>query len=446
MAGDWFRTPDWDAEAQLDFERRLARSRPRNQSQYLRIKALALRDAGRVADAKRLLQRVIDEYPDGFDSAHAAELLGDLAREAADLDEAVRRYEQTLQLRPDLNGTSGQAHISLAEVLNQRRAHLEALHALARIPLAKLGLDVARFRWNAALADAAAGVGERQVAKVSAERALALLRAPDQFARHPGVGRAETSQLQEARLRALADGQPTRSRRPLLQLLRSSDSAPANAAAAASAEGAEIARSLSGPDADGTTGVERRIMQQLAERGVEVLRVSDLANRRISKDAVAPLLDALGDDEVRGALRELIVRALTDPVARPEAVEPLLAEFRGSEDDNYRWVVGNALHTVADKRHESQLLDLALDRRYGRSRQMVVTKLGQMKSERSRDVLIELLSDNDVDGHAVSALNRMPKSLVAEPRVVAAVSPFRHDERDFVRRAATKLLDKAGSI
>jgi tetratricopeptide (TPR) repeat protein len=441
VPADWFRTPEWDADAQLDFERRLARSRPYSRSQYLRIKALALRDAGRTADAKRLLQRVIDEHPEALDAAHAAELLGDLAREAGELDEAVRRYEQTLELRPDLNATSGQAHISLAEVLNQRRAHVEALHALKRIPAAKLGLNVARFRWNAALAEAAAGVGERDVAKVSAERALALLRAPDQFARHPGVGRADASHLQEARLRALAGAEPARSgRRSWLRLVkpdRTTTASPDDEAAA-------IARQLSAPGADGTTEVERQLIARLGDAGVEVLEVSDLAHRRITKAAVPPLLEALENEEVQGILRELIVRALTDPAARPIAVQPLIREFQRAVDDNYRWVVGNALHTVADRSNEQELLDLARDRRYGDSRQMIVAKLGYMRSERSRDVLLDLLAEDGVDGQAVVALNRLPTALIADPRVVERVTSFTSDERDFVRKAAARLLQKTG--
>jgi hypothetical protein len=46
MAEDWFRTPGWDDGAREDFERRLARARPHNRPQYLKIRALALREAG----------------------------------------------------------------------------------------------------------------------------------------------------------------------------------------------------------------------------------------------------------------------------------------------------------------------------------------------------------------------------------------------------------------
>ena len=43
MGVDWFRSPDWDEPARTAFEARLARARPRNRQQYLRIKGLALR-------------------------------------------------------------------------------------------------------------------------------------------------------------------------------------------------------------------------------------------------------------------------------------------------------------------------------------------------------------------------------------------------------------------
>lgn len=60
---EWFRTSDWDDDARAEFEKRLGRARDHNRPQYLRIKALALRDAGDKQAAGSLLRRVLDEYP-----------------------------------------------------------------------------------------------------------------------------------------------------------------------------------------------------------------------------------------------------------------------------------------------------------------------------------------------------------------------------------------------
>jgi hypothetical protein len=59
---EWFRSGDWSSDAQQDFETRLGRARARNRAQYLRIKAVALIDAGNLDAATSLLRRVVDDY------------------------------------------------------------------------------------------------------------------------------------------------------------------------------------------------------------------------------------------------------------------------------------------------------------------------------------------------------------------------------------------------
>jgi predicted Zn-dependent protease len=208
MAGnDWFRTSDWDKQARADFESRLARARSHNRPQYLRIKAVALREAGENDGAGELLARVLREYPDSFDTPFCAELLADHAVRAADFREAEALYRESMRLRPDMNATSGEVHIGLAEALIAQGRHQESVDALQYVPVARLGLNQSICRWNVALADAAHGLGEEQVAADAAARALALLDTPDQFTRHPGVGRAVLTEQQVAWLRSLTSGE-----------------------------------------------------------------------------------------------------------------------------------------------------------------------------------------------------------------------------------------------
>lgn len=217
-APDWFRVSAWDDSARADFEARLARSRPHNRSQYLRIKAIALREAGLIKPAQDLFQRVIARYPTSLDAASSSEALGDLASTAGDWASAEGHYRRCIQLRPDLNATAGEVHIALAETLNAQGRHEEALKSLEYLPVARLGLNHSICRWNAALAEAALGVGEHDVAVKAAERALSLLLAPDQFARHAGVGRAVLTSATEQRLRAIAAGKGADAGRPRRRL------------------------------------------------------------------------------------------------------------------------------------------------------------------------------------------------------------------------------------
>lgn len=207
---DWFRSPSWNEDARADFEARLGRSRAHSRPQYLKIKALALQGARETAAAKGLFQRVLDEHPTSLDAAQCAEALGGLAMAEGKWTEAEDRFRLALKLRPDMNATSGEVHIRLAESLSAQSRFDDALKALDYVPVAKLGLNHSHCRWNAALAEAALGAGEQRVAAAAAERALALLDAPDQFSRHKGVGRAQLSTQQVERLGAIARGDADR--------------------------------------------------------------------------------------------------------------------------------------------------------------------------------------------------------------------------------------------
>jgi len=133
QSADWFRDPGWDRATRDQFEERLNRARIGNRAQYLRIKALALRDAGDLPGAKELLNRVVSDYPKSMDSGFCLELLGDIGREEGSAEAAERNYREVIRRWPDLNGTTGMVEVSLAEVLTESaglKRHEEALRLL----------------------------------------------------------------------------------------------------------------------------------------------------------------------------------------------------------------------------------------------------------------------------------------------------------------------------
>jgi len=204
---DWFRTGRWDDEERAAFEARLARARSYNRPQYLTIKAAALREAGKPAVAVELLHRVLDQYSDALDAPYSAELLGDIALEAGESASAEAHYRESLRSSPAQNATSGEVHIGLAEALIAQGRFLEAVEALDSFSVHELTLNHGVCRWNMALAEAAQGLGDSNTSALAAERALALLVAPDQFGRHPGVGRAALNDRQITRMKMLASGE-----------------------------------------------------------------------------------------------------------------------------------------------------------------------------------------------------------------------------------------------
>jgi HEAT repeats len=130
--------------------------------------------------------------------------------------------------------------------------------------------------------------------------------------------------------------------------------------------------------------------------------------------AAAPILIQWLPRAQTPLIKERIVRSLTgEKAATPDALKPLVSEFRQAADEEWalKWAIGNALATLADDSIADELVELAQDRRHGRSREMLMDALARTKAERAVDALVELVDDDDVAGHAISALRRLgPKS------------------------------------
>jgi hypothetical protein len=137
-------------------------------------------------------------------------------------------------------------------------------------------------------------------------------------------------------------------------------------------------------------------------------------------------------------VKDAIVGHLSTRYARGVAARPLVAEFLAADDDTglgLKWSIGSALEAVADESVFDELAAIALERRHGRAREMVVLALGRMKDRRATEVLLQLLDDPDVNGHAVSALAKL-----APPTARSALRRFLDDERAWVRKAALRGL------
>jgi HEAT repeat protein len=146
-------------------------------------------------------------------------------------------------------------------------------------------------------------------------------------------------------------------------------------------------------------------------------------------------LPTINDD----AVKEQIVRGLTTRDTKrvsPEAVSVLTDEFRKSDDHYLRWAIANALAEMADEGDFDEIANLARDTGYGKSREMLALALGRMKKEpRAIDVLLELLDDEVMAGHAIIGLRKLKAK-----RAKARIEPFREHERGWVRKEARKAV------
>lgn len=211
MTEDWFRSPDWDAEARTEFERKLGRARPYNRAQYLRIKGLSLQDAGETDGARSLWLRVLDEERHADEvpvqSASALEHLGD-SYASDDPLAALGFYERSLEGIRLGRGTTCTQHIKMAELLIREPTTSNVARAtdlLARWPdETQLPFPNAHFRWNLAVVELAQLVGDKDAAQQAARRAVDLAGRGPVFSRHKTVGIVEADRRTMKRLMRLA--------------------------------------------------------------------------------------------------------------------------------------------------------------------------------------------------------------------------------------------------
>lgn len=181
------------------------------------------------------------------------------------------------------------------------------------------------------------------------------------------------------------------------------------------------------------------VLDELATVGFPVQSVGEL--RRLGRPyrlAVPVLVRWLSRIDNRD-VKEDIVRTLSVPWAR-EAAMPLVTAFRQILDPaetDLRWTIGNALEVLANDEIASELIEVATDRRYGRDREMVVLGLGRLKDQRVPNVLMNLLVDEDVVGHAVMALGKLR---IEEAR--SQIEALLEHPKSWVRKEAKKALAK----
>ena len=184
------------------------------------------------------------------------------------------------------------------------------------------------------------------------------------------------------------------------------------------------------------------VLHDLKKFGFSVDSLDEL--RRMGKPykmAIPILLRWLPEISDLG-VKESIVRALSVPWPKGVAAQPLINEFRGVPDHwtSIKWVIGSGLEVVADDSVFSEIVELVRDKRHGKAREMLAASLGKMKKRAAVDVLIELLADDEVVGHAIIALRKL-KADKARP----AIERLQDHPEAWVRQEAKKALAKLDS-
>jgi len=179
------------------------------------------------------------------------------------------------------------------------------------------------------------------------------------------------------------------------------------------------------------------IMRDLAEDGFIYESLRDLRVSRIPYRAAVPTLMKWLRRTSNYDIKEEIVRALSVPWAGPEAMQHLVDEFRSApqSQNSYKWAVANGLAVVASDDAFEAIAELVQDRRHGTSRQMLAVALGNMRNPHAPGVLMELLKDEEVNGHAIIGLGKL--------RATAAriyIEPFLKHGKSWIRNEAKKAI------
>lgn len=187
------------------------------------------------------------------------------------------------------------------------------------------------------------------------------------------------------------------------------------------------------------TAAAAPVVKDLNKLGLPFQSLGDLRRSGIRyKIAVPVLLKWLPIIE-NTHIKDAIVRALSVPWARPVAALPLASEFQNAKNDaaGLKWAIGNALSVVADDSVFDKIAELVRDNRHGKAREMLAVALGNMKDPRAVDLLIELLRDEEVVGHALIALGKLR---TAKARV--DIEPLLKHHKPWVRKEARKALGR----
>lgn len=102
----------------------------------------------------------------------------------------------------------------------------------------------------------------------------------------------------------------------------------------------------------------------------------------------------------------------------------------------YLWSMCDTLYALNVKDYLKEYLEIASDREMKSSSQMIMLLLGRIRDNASISVLIECLGDEEVNGHALSALARYKNN----EKIKEAAQDFLTDKRAWVRKTAVKIL------
>lgn len=187
----------------------------------------------------------------------------------------------------------------------------------------------------------------------------------------------------------------------------------------------------------------KNLIGELKVLGLEATSIWDLVNMKAKyPNGVVDVLLKYLPENFHQRNKEGIVRSLITKQAQGKAAPALVEEYEKTpkENNDLRWVIGNAIATTMTLKEVEWIYATVLDKTNGTSRSSLVLGLGTVKTEKSENILISLLDDTDVAPQVLAALGKL-KSKKAKDKILQ----IRECTTDsLIRLEATKALKKIG--
>ncbi len=187
---------------------------------------------------------------------------------------------------------------------------------------------------------------------------------------------------------------------------------------------------------------ENKLIGELKQVGIHINSIYDLANTTKSYPQGLPILIGLlrkgiSDDR----LKEGIIRSLAVKEAKGLAGAALLEEYNKIPKEKMvlRWTIGSALEVVITNDELEPVINIIKDKTNGMSRQMFVLALAKLPAEKSEQILIESLDDDELATQAIVALSK-----IKSQKALIKIKELVNHSKPLIRKEALKALKKIG--
>jgi hypothetical protein len=179
---------------------------------------------------------------------------------------------------------------------------------------------------------------------------------------------------------------------------------------------------------------------ELAAAGMAADTMADV--RDGEPGVVVPVLIRWFGQLENNADRRLALKVFGARAARPwscEISDALIRAYQRDEFGDLRWAIADTLTKVPCRESFASLVDLLHHHEFGQAREMLLVAIAGTRDRRAAGSIAPFLNDSDLAGHAVIGMGIVAP--LATP-YRALVEQLTHDHRAWVRKEATRALEK----